>query len=122
MRLQQRHAPTMTPQLPIIARVHSRLFQQVEDNLAALRILGQEAQQQKEATASAEESLQIFTNRYWGGRDPYLQVLTAQTTALQNERNDVDILRRRMDASVLLIKALGGGWTASELPKTAQLH
>jgi outer membrane protein TolC len=97
-------------------------FQQVEDNLAALRILGQEAQQQKEATASAEESLQIFTNRYWGGRDPYLQVLTAQTTALQNERNDVDILRRRMDASVLLIKALGGGWTASELPKTAQLH
>jgi outer membrane protein TolC len=94
----------------------------VEDNLAALRILGQEAQQQKEATASAEESLQIFTNRYWGGRDPYLQVLTAQTTALQNERNDVDILRRRMDASVLLIKALGGGWTASELPKTAQLH
>jgi len=49
-------------------------------------------------------------------------VLTAQTIALQNERNDVDILRRRMDASVLLIKALGGGWTASELPKTAELR
>jgi len=97
-------------------------FQQVEDNLAALRILSQEAQQQKEATASAEESLQIFTNRYIGGRDPYLQVLTAQTIALQNERNDVDILRRRMDASVLLIKALGGGWTVSELPKTAELR
>jgi NodT family efflux transporter outer membrane factor (OMF) lipoprotein len=97
-------------------------FQQVEDNLAALRILGQEAQQQKEATASAEESLQIFNNRYIGGRDPYLQVLTAQTIALQNERNDVDILRRRMDASVLLVKALGGGWTVSELPKTAELH
>jgi NodT family efflux transporter outer membrane factor (OMF) lipoprotein len=97
-------------------------FQQVEDNLAALRILSQEAQQQKEATGSAEESLQIFTNRYIGGRDPYLQVLTAQTIALQNERNDVDILRRRMDASVLLIKALGGGWTVSELPKTAELH
>jgi NodT family efflux transporter outer membrane factor (OMF) lipoprotein len=97
-------------------------FQQVEDNLAALRILSHEAQQQKEATASAEESLQIFTNRYIGGRDPYLQVLTAQTIALQNERNDVDILRRRMDASVLLIKALGGGWTLSELPKTAALH
>jgi NodT family efflux transporter outer membrane factor (OMF) lipoprotein len=97
-------------------------FQQVEDNLAALRILTQEAQQQKEATASAEESLQIFTNRYIGGRDPYLQVLTAQTITLQNERNDVDILRRRMDASVLLIKALGGGWTVSELPKTAELH
>ncbi|HXM10881.1 MAG TPA: efflux transporter outer membrane subunit [Terriglobales bacterium] len=97
-------------------------FQQVEDNLAALRILTQEAQQQKEATASAEESVQIFTNRYIGGRDPYLQVLTAQTIALQNERNDVDILRRRMDASVLLIKALGGGWTVSELPKTAELR
>jgi NodT family efflux transporter outer membrane factor (OMF) lipoprotein len=97
-------------------------FQQVEDNLAALRILSQEAQEQKEATASAEESLQIFTDRYIGGRDPYLQVLTAQTIALQNERNDVDILRRRMDASVLLIKALGGGWTVSELPKTAELR
>jgi len=97
-------------------------FQQVEDNLAALRILSQEAQQQKEATASAQESLQIFTDRYIGGADPYLQVLTAQTIALQNERNDVDILRRRMDASVLLIKALGGGWTVSELPKTAELR
>jgi NodT family efflux transporter outer membrane factor (OMF) lipoprotein len=97
-------------------------FQQVEDNLAALRILRQEAQQQSEATASAQESLQLFTNRYIGGADPYLQVLTAQTIALENERNDVDILRRRMDASVLLIKALGGGWTTSELPKTAQLR
>ena len=97
-------------------------FQQVEDNLVALRILSQEAQQQKEATASAQESLQIFTNRYIGGRDPYLQVLTAQTIALQNERNDVDILRRRMDASVLLVKALGGGWTVSELPKTSELR
>jgi NodT family efflux transporter outer membrane factor (OMF) lipoprotein len=97
-------------------------FQQVEDNLVALRVLSQEAQQQKEATVSAQESLQIFTDRYIGGADPYLQVLTAQTIALQNERNDVDILRRRMDASVLLIKALGGGWTASELPKTAELR
>jgi NodT family efflux transporter outer membrane factor (OMF) lipoprotein len=97
-------------------------FQQVEDNLAALRILSQEAQQQKEATGSAQESLQIFTDRYIGGADPYLQVLTAQTIALQNERNDVDILRRRMDASVLLIKALGGGWTVSELPKTAEMR
>jgi NodT family efflux transporter outer membrane factor (OMF) lipoprotein len=97
-------------------------FQQVEDNLAALRVLSQEAQQQKQATASAQESLQIFTDRYIGGADPYLQVLTAQTIALQNERNDVDILRRRMDASVLLIKALGGGWTVSELPKTAELR
>ncbi|MFL6439191.1 MAG: efflux transporter outer membrane subunit [Terriglobales bacterium] len=91
-------------------------FQEVEDNLAALRILDEEAQQQKEATASAKESLQIFTNRYIGGADPYLQVITAQTAALQNERNDVDILRRRIDASILLIKALGGGWNVSQLP------
>lgn len=96
-------------------------LQQVEDNLAALRILEQEAQQQKEATASALESLQVFTDRYIGGADPYLQVLTAQTFALQNERKDVDILRRRIDASVLLIKALGGGWNVSQLPAVTPL-
>jgi NodT family efflux transporter outer membrane factor (OMF) lipoprotein len=96
-------------------------LEQVEDNLVALRVLDQEARQQKQATASAEESLQIFNDRYIGGADPYLQVLTAQTIALQNERNDVDILRRRMDASVLLIKALGGGWNTSQLPTSAQI-
>jgi NodT family efflux transporter outer membrane factor (OMF) lipoprotein len=94
-------------------------FQQVEDNLAALRILEQEAQQQLEATTSAQESLRISTDRYLGGADPYLQVLTAQTIALANQRNAVDILRRRLAASVLLIKALGGGWTVSELPTFA---
>ncbi len=94
-------------------------FQQVEDNLAALRILEGEAVQQREAVAAAEESLELFTNRYQGGVDNYLQVITAQTTALENERNEIDIQRRRMDASVLLIKALGGGWNASSLPKLA---
>jgi NodT family efflux transporter outer membrane factor (OMF) lipoprotein len=94
-------------------------FQQVEDNLAALRILETEAHQQEDATASAQESLRIFNDRYIGGADPYLQVITAQTIALANERNDVDILRRRMDASVLLIKSLGGGWTTAELPTFA---
>jgi hypothetical protein len=54
-------------------------------------------------------SLQLFTNRYKGGVDTYLQVINAQTIARANERNNVDILRRRMDASVLLSKALGGG-------------
>jgi NodT family efflux transporter outer membrane factor (OMF) lipoprotein len=92
-------------------------FQQVEDNLAALRVLENEAQQQHEATSSAQESLQLFTNRYEGGVDNYLQVITAQTVALQNERNDIDIQRRRMDASVLLVKAVGGGWNTSQLPK-----
>ena len=97
-------------------------FQQVEDNLAALRILEEEAQQQKAAVAAAHESLQLFTNRYTGGVDNYLQVITAQTITLMNERNTVDILRRRMDASVLLIKALGGGWDVSKLPQVSELR
>ncbi len=92
-------------------------FQQVEDNLAALRILEQEAQQQRRAVESAQQSLQLFTNRYRGGVDNYLQVITAQTVTLSNQRNEIDILRRRMDASVLLVKALGGGWDVAELPK-----
>jgi NodT family efflux transporter outer membrane factor (OMF) lipoprotein len=92
-------------------------FQQVEDNLAALRILAQEADEQRRAVESSQESLQLSTNRYEGGADSYLQVLTTQTVALSNERVEVDILRRRMDASVLLIKALGGGWDVSALPK-----
>lgn len=91
-------------------------FQQVEDNLVALRILQQEATQQRSATASAQESERIFNNRYVGGVDTYLQVITAQTTALNNERNDIDILRRRMDATVTLIKVLGGGWDRTQLP------
>jgi NodT family efflux transporter outer membrane factor (OMF) lipoprotein len=91
-------------------------FQQVEDNLVALRVLQQEAAQQRSATASAQESERIFNNRYVGGVDTYLQVITAQTTALNNERNDIDILRRRMDATVLLVKVLGGGWDRSQLP------
>ncbi len=92
-------------------------FQQVEDNLVLLRVLADEAKQQHAATAAAQEAEQIFNNRYVGGVDTYLQVITAQTTALNNERNDIDIMRRRMDASVLLIKALGGGWTTAQLPR-----
>ena len=91
-------------------------FQEVEDNLAALRILENETQQQDQAIASSKDSLHIFTKRYKGGVDTYLQVITAETIELANERNAIDILRRRMDASVLLVKALGGGWDASKLP------
>jgi NodT family efflux transporter outer membrane factor (OMF) lipoprotein len=92
-------------------------FQEVEDNVAALRILEHETQQQQQAVASSQESLQLFTNRYKGGVDTYLQVITAQTIELANERNAIDIQRRRLDASVLLIKALGGGWDVSNLPQ-----
>jgi NodT family efflux transporter outer membrane factor (OMF) lipoprotein len=91
-------------------------FQEVEDNLSALRILENEAQQQDQAVGSSKDSLRLFTNRYKGGVDTYLQVITAQTTELANERNAIDIQRRRMDASVLLVKALGGGWNVSNLP------
>jgi len=73
--------------------------------------------QQHQAVVSAQESLQLFTNRYKGGVDTYLQVVTSQTTALANERNETDIQRRRMDATVLLIKAVGGGWNVSTLPR-----
>jgi len=97
-------------------------FQEVEDNLAALRILEHEAAQQREAVAEAERGVEIFTTRYRLGVDPYLQVVSAETIALQNERNEVDILRRRMDASVLLIKALGGGWDASKLPQISSMR
>ena len=90
-------------------------YQQVEDNLVALHVLSHEQQQQRDATASAQESERIFNNRYVGGVDTYLQVITAQTSALNNERNDIDILRRRMDASILLIKVLGGGWDRTQL-------
>ncbi len=79
-------------------------------------MLSDEAAQQRSATASAVESERIFNNRYVGGVDTYLQVITAQTTALNNERNDIDILRRRMDATVLLVKVLGGGWDTTQLP------
>ena len=95
-------------------------FQQVEDNLAALRVLAQETDQQQHAVAAAQEFLELATNRYKGGVDTYLQVLTAQTLALANERNAIDILRRRIDASVLLIKAIGGGWHVSDIPSLAQ--
>ena len=95
-------------------------FQQVEDNLAALRILEQEAQEQRRAVQSAELSLQLFTNRYRGGVDNYLQVITAQTVTLANQRNEIDILRRRMDASVLLVKAIGGGWDVAALANAAK--
>jgi NodT family efflux transporter outer membrane factor (OMF) lipoprotein len=97
-------------------------FQQVEDSLAALSILEREAQQQDEAVDSAKNNLRLFTDRYVGGRDNYLQVITAQTAYLDNERNQVEIRRRRMDATVLLVKALGGGWSAAALPRLDELN
>ncbi len=90
--------------------------QEVEDNLATLRILEEEAGTLDEATKAAQRSLDQSTIRYKGGLVTYLEVVTAQSAALANERAAVDVLRRRMAASVLLVKALGGGWSASSLP------
>jgi len=91
-------------------------FQGVEDNLAALRILEEESRAQEEAVAAAKESVVLTTNQYKAGTVSYLNVITVQTIALTNEITAVQILGRRMVASVLLIQALGGGWSASELP------
>jgi NodT family efflux transporter outer membrane factor (OMF) lipoprotein len=92
-------------------------FQQVEDNLAALRLLEKELATQQVAVASARRSVDLSTTRYKRGITTYLEVLTAQSTALSNERTAADLMTRRMAASVQLIKALGGGWDRSQLPK-----
>ncbi|HEX3437283.1 MAG TPA: efflux transporter outer membrane subunit [Pseudacidobacterium sp.] len=91
-------------------------FQEVEDNLAALRILNQESATQAAAVAAAERSLQLSTTRYKQGLVDYLEVLTAQTALLTNQRTQADITTRQFTASAQLVKALGGGWDTSQLP------
>ncbi len=96
-------------------------YQEVEDNLAALHFLEQESSTQTAAVAAAERSLGLSETRYKGGVTTYLEVITAQTTALGDERSAVQISGRRMVASVLLVKALGGGWNAATL-KTVNMN
>ncbi len=96
-------------------------FQEVEDNLSALRILHQEELEQAEAVRLAERALALAINRYQGGITTYLEVITAQSAALANERVAVQLSTRKMVADVLLIKALGGGWEASSLPSPREL-
>ncbi len=91
-------------------------FQEVEDNLAALRILDEESATQTRAVAAARRSLLLSTDRYKGGTTTYLEVLTAQTLQLTDERTLADITTRRLVDSVQLVRALGGGWNASQLP------
>jgi NodT family efflux transporter outer membrane factor (OMF) lipoprotein len=91
-------------------------FQQVEDNLAALRILENEAGVQATAVQAAQRSLDLSNTRYEGGVTSYLEVITAQNAALTDEVTAVNILGRRMASAVLLIQALGGGWDRSSLP------
>jgi NodT family efflux transporter outer membrane factor (OMF) lipoprotein len=89
-----------------------RSLQDVEDSLAALRVLRQEADVQASAVAAADRALTLATNRYRGGVTSYLEVLAAQSASLSNRRAASSVLSRRLAASVLLIKALGGGWSA----------
>jgi NodT family efflux transporter outer membrane factor (OMF) lipoprotein len=96
-------------------------FQGVEDNLAALRILQDEAQVQDEAVKAAKESVVLTTNQYKAGTVSYLNVITVQTIALADEVIAVQILGRRMTATVLLIQALGGGWNALSLPSANEV-
>jgi len=90
-------------------------FQEVEDNLAALRILEEEAKVQDEAVRAARESVVLTTNQYKAGIVSYINVVTVQTTQLSNERTAVGILGRRLVAAATLVKALGGGWDAAAL-------
>jgi NodT family efflux transporter outer membrane factor (OMF) lipoprotein len=92
-------------------------FQQVEDNLAAARILENEANVQDEAVVAAQRSLDLSVTRYKGGVTTYLEVITAQSAALADQVTAVNILGRRMASTVLLIQALGGGWEKSSLPE-----
>jgi NodT family efflux transporter outer membrane factor (OMF) lipoprotein len=92
-------------------------FQDVEDNLAALRILQDEAKTQHAAVTAAQNSLNQSLTRYKGGVTTYLEVITAQGLALSDERMAVQILGRQITASVLLVRALGGGWDRSTLPQ-----
>jgi NodT family efflux transporter outer membrane factor (OMF) lipoprotein len=91
-------------------------FQQVEDNLAALRILEHEAQVQENAVVAAQKYLELANSRYTGGVTSYLEVTTAQSAALSDELTAVNILGRRMVDAVTLVQALGGGWERSSLP------
>jgi NodT family efflux transporter outer membrane factor (OMF) lipoprotein len=91
-------------------------FQQVEDNLSALRILGQELETQNMAVNSAQRALDVSTEEYKAGTVDYLTVLTAQNAVLSNQLTASNLLTRQMTSSVLLVEALGGGWNSADLP------
>jgi len=91
-------------------------FQEVEDDLANLRYLAEEAVQEQEAVVASQEALSLEMDRYRAGTDSYLNVITTQIIALGDQQTAITILQRRMSAAVDLVKALGGGWDASTLP------
>jgi NodT family efflux transporter outer membrane factor (OMF) lipoprotein len=94
-------------------------FQDVEDELAALRLLGEEAKDQDDAVAAAERALSLAQTRYQGGVTSYLEVIIAEAAALNNERSAAALRGRRMAAGVGLVRALGGGWSEADLPSAS---
>lgn len=96
-------------------------FQQVEDSLAALQNLSSAAASQQVAVEDSQRALTIATNRYEGGLTTYLDVVTAQTTLLNNQRLATQLLGDQMVSTVALVKALGGGWDASQI-QSEQVH
>jgi len=92
-------------------------FDDVEDQLAALRILEQESTVEQRAVDAAHRSFDLSNNRYKGGVTSYLEVLTAEQTLLQDEVTAINIESRQFASSVSLVRALGGGWDATQLPK-----
>lgn len=96
-------------------------FQQVEDNLAAVRILSTQIQQQQAAQQSAEQYVALEMGRYQSGIDPYVNVVTAQSTLLADQQTLATLRIQQITASVQLIEALGGGWDNSQLPTPAQV-
>ena len=96
-------------------------FQQVEDYLAQVRVLSKQLGQQRAAASSAQEYVKLETDRYKTGVDPYVNVVTAETTLLVDQQNAITVQIQEMTGAVLLIKALGGGWERAQLPTTDQV-
>jgi NodT family efflux transporter outer membrane factor (OMF) lipoprotein len=96
-------------------------FQEVEDALSQRRLLAQESAQEQSAVTAAQQTVAMTTNLYKDGATSFLEVVVAQTEELQAEQNSVDLRTRRLQASLALIRALGGGWTRAELPALKHL-
>ena len=97
-------------------------FQQTEDNLAALRLLTEEIEQEQETVASAQRFVDVASARYKTGLDPYLNVFTAQAILLANQQTVITLRVQQMTSSVQLIESLGGGWNVNQLPTERQVQ
>jgi len=97
-------------------------FQNVEDELVALRVLGEQIAVQREAVQKAQQAVQISLNEYQAGTVAYTTVITAQVSLLNDQETALQVQEQRMFASVALVQALGGGWDSSRLPTTQELQ